>query len=217
MPLSRTDYQGLSSFNDLDEPAAFELLRSCCDSVDWAQALMQARPFRTVDQFSIRVRAELLALSEPDVDRALATLAPSGPGRDDDRRARLTGASLVALGSALGRMSGSAGPGTGLISLQVRDTDTGGPAVGLPVRLEDTAGAIHGAAVTDGFGCVPAGRLRVTEPGLYRLILRVAGYFPIPEPVCPELTIGIPVNSPGRDRHVPVTLSRNDFPDVSTN
>jgi 2-oxo-4-hydroxy-4-carboxy-5-ureidoimidazoline decarboxylase len=56
----------------LPEPAAIQLLLSCCSSPAWARAVAAGRPYVTVDALLAAADAALAGLSEGELDRALA-------------------------------------------------------------------------------------------------------------------------------------------------
>jgi 2-oxo-4-hydroxy-4-carboxy-5-ureidoimidazoline decarboxylase len=81
----------LSAFNVMPGPEAEQLLRSCCSSSTWARALAARRPFASVDDLLDAADAEVAALSDADLDQALAGHPrigerKQGPEGDQSRR-----------------------------------------------------------------------------------------------------------------------------------
>ncbi|GAB2652784.1 2-oxo-4-hydroxy-4-carboxy-5-ureidoimidazoline decarboxylase [Nocardia goodfellowii] len=62
---------GLDRFNTLSRGRAVHALFECCANVTWAARLADARPFPDRDALLAMADAEVLALSSPDLERAL--------------------------------------------------------------------------------------------------------------------------------------------------
>ncbi|MBX6356754.1 MAG: hydroxyisourate hydrolase [Micromonosporaceae bacterium] len=88
------------------------------------------------------------------------------------------------------------------LSTHVLDTARGGPAAGVPVRLESLGGERLAEGVTDHDGrlrdWVPAERWRA---GSYRLVFETAGAF------FPEVAVVFRITDPSQHYHVPLLLS----------
>ena len=63
---------GLDGFNALSGGRAEHLLRSCCSSRTWAQKVSAGRPYGSVEELYLAADDALAALSESEVDEALA-------------------------------------------------------------------------------------------------------------------------------------------------
>ncbi|WUI69695.1 OHCU decarboxylase [Nocardia sp. NBC_00403] len=61
---------GLDRFNTISRGRAVHALYECCCNVTWAATIADARPFPDRDALLAKVDVELLALSQPDLDRA---------------------------------------------------------------------------------------------------------------------------------------------------
>jgi 5-hydroxyisourate hydrolase len=108
------------------------------------------------------------------------------------------------------------------VSSHVLDTARGGPAAGLPVRLDRLAGSAPaevGHGITDADGRVSWLVPDELEPGRYRLIFDTEAYFagraagepagldPARWPLYPEVTITFTVTDPSAHYHLPLLLS----------
>ena len=62
----------LAAFNALGDEEAERALRACCSSPRWAKAVAARRPFASVDDLHAAADAELEALTDDDIDDALA-------------------------------------------------------------------------------------------------------------------------------------------------
>jgi 2-oxo-4-hydroxy-4-carboxy-5-ureidoimidazoline decarboxylase len=63
---------GLDGFNALSGERAEHLLRSCCSSRTWARKVSAGRPYGSVEELYLAADDALAALSESEVDEALA-------------------------------------------------------------------------------------------------------------------------------------------------
>src|ERR687898_3178017 len=63
---------GLDGFNALSGERAEHLLRSCCSSRTWARKVSAGRPYGSVEELYLAAVDALAALSESEVDEALA-------------------------------------------------------------------------------------------------------------------------------------------------
>jgi len=63
---------GLDGFNALSRERAEHLLRTCCSSRAWARKVSAGRPYGSVEELCLAADDALAALSESDVDEALA-------------------------------------------------------------------------------------------------------------------------------------------------
>jgi 2-oxo-4-hydroxy-4-carboxy-5-ureidoimidazoline decarboxylase len=63
---------GLDGFNALSREGAGHLLRSCCSSRAWARKVSAGRPYRSIEELCLSADDALAALSESEVDEALA-------------------------------------------------------------------------------------------------------------------------------------------------
>ncbi|MEV6774274.1 2-oxo-4-hydroxy-4-carboxy-5-ureidoimidazoline decarboxylase [Nocardia sp. NPDC051030] len=79
---------GWTEFALLTESAAAKTLLTCCSSPAWAQAVAARRPYSNIDELLIAADAELTALSEGEVDRALAGHPRIGERTEDANSAR---------------------------------------------------------------------------------------------------------------------------------
>jgi 2-oxo-4-hydroxy-4-carboxy-5-ureidoimidazoline decarboxylase len=61
---------GLDRFNTISRGRAVHALFECCCNVTWAAKIADARPFPDRDALLAKADVELLALSQPDLDRA---------------------------------------------------------------------------------------------------------------------------------------------------
>nr|WP_202106946.1 hydroxyisourate hydrolase [Agromyces seonyuensis] len=95
------------------------------------------------------------------------------------------------------------------VTTHVLDAALGRPARGVPVRLEDAAGAVLGEAITDADG--RAGRLGPDDlpAGAYRLVFDTDAYFAADARASfyPEVVIAFAIANPHEHYHVPVLLS----------
>ncbi|MGK8521677.1 2-oxo-4-hydroxy-4-carboxy-5-ureidoimidazoline decarboxylase [Nocardia asteroides] len=82
---------GLDRFNRMPRSRAIHALYECCCNVTWAAILADARPYRDREELLSKADAELLALSERDVDRAFEAVARQRiSSRDGSELARVT-------------------------------------------------------------------------------------------------------------------------------
>jgi 5-hydroxyisourate hydrolase len=110
----------------------------------------------------------------------------------------------VALGAGVARSSKAAeGSVASALTTHVLDTSAGRPVAGIPVRLE-RAGELLGRGNTDADGRLKLGPERL-EPGTYRLIFDVNGYYP--QSFYPEVTVTFRVSDPQSHLHLPLMLS----------
>jgi 2-oxo-4-hydroxy-4-carboxy-5-ureidoimidazoline decarboxylase len=63
---------GLAAFNRLPADRARAELLSCCASPAWAELMLAARPYRSVDEVMARSDRAVAGLSEAELDAALA-------------------------------------------------------------------------------------------------------------------------------------------------
>ncbi|PZS27836.1 MAG: 2-oxo-4-hydroxy-4-carboxy-5-ureidoimidazoline decarboxylase [Pseudonocardiales bacterium] len=83
---SRVGLDGLDALPDADAQRA---LLACCTSPPWARSLAAGRPYHSVDQLLAAADAALDALTESDVDAALAghpRIGERGAGGDFSRQ-----------------------------------------------------------------------------------------------------------------------------------
>ncbi|QBS45946.1 2-oxo-4-hydroxy-4-carboxy-5-ureidoimidazoline decarboxylase [Nocardia sp. CS682] len=66
------DGAGLAGFNALPANVATKALLTCCSSLGWARALVEGRPYPSVDAVLDTADAVLAELPESEIDRALA-------------------------------------------------------------------------------------------------------------------------------------------------
>ena len=94
------------------------------------------------------------------------------------------------------------------LSTHVLDAVTGRPAVGVPVTLVDTSGAVLSSATTDDDGRI-AGLADAPEPGVYRLRFDTASYFAAHRVTgfYPEVIITFEITDVEAKYHVPLLLS----------
>ncbi len=93
------------------------------------------------------------------------------------------------------------------VSTHVLDVALGGPAVGVPVRLEHCDGTVIASATTDSDGRAPdlsAGALPV---GAYRLVFGTAAYFGDRPALYPEVVVAFSLADPQQHYHLPLLLS----------
>lgn len=62
----------LDEFAALDDPAAVELLLTCCSSPAWAREVAARRPYASIDALFVAAVDVLAELPEDEIDRALA-------------------------------------------------------------------------------------------------------------------------------------------------
>jgi 2-oxo-4-hydroxy-4-carboxy-5-ureidoimidazoline decarboxylase len=62
----------ISRFNDLDSNAAAEVLQLCADIDRWVEAVVEARPFGSVDELLEYASKAASPLTESEIDSALA-------------------------------------------------------------------------------------------------------------------------------------------------
>ena len=63
---------GLDGFNAMSREDAEHLLRSCCSSRAWARKVSAGRPYGSIEELCLSADDALAALSESEVDEALA-------------------------------------------------------------------------------------------------------------------------------------------------
>ena len=63
---------GLNGFNTLSRERAERVLRSCCSSRAWARKVSAGRPYGSIEELCLAADDALAALSESEVDEALA-------------------------------------------------------------------------------------------------------------------------------------------------
>lgn len=66
---------GLDRFNSLPRSRAVHALYECCANVTWAEKLADARPYADRAVLLKTADAELLELSQPDLDRSFDSVA----------------------------------------------------------------------------------------------------------------------------------------------
>lgn len=76
-----TGEYSMSEFNQLPEHAAEQILRGCCSSVRWVQAMAGGRPYRDADAMLAASDVAIGALREADLKEALAGHPRLGDGR----------------------------------------------------------------------------------------------------------------------------------------
>ncbi|WP_431957779.1 2-oxo-4-hydroxy-4-carboxy-5-ureidoimidazoline decarboxylase [Nocardia lijiangensis] len=79
---------GITGFNALSEAAATEALLACCASPAWARGVLAERPYSSVERLFGTADNVLAALSEGDIDRALAGHPRIGDRTDSAASAR---------------------------------------------------------------------------------------------------------------------------------
>ncbi|KKD03868.1 2-oxo-4-hydroxy-4-carboxy-5-ureidoimidazoline decarboxylase [Streptomyces sp. WM6386] len=75
---------GLTRFNALEEHAAFVALHEACASTAWAQRLLAARPYPTVDTLYAASDAAMAELTTADLEEAMAGHPPIGRPKEGD-------------------------------------------------------------------------------------------------------------------------------------
>lgn len=70
--MAELDGLGLAAFNSLPPDEAESVLMGCCPSRQWAQTVLDGRPYASVDEVYEAADATLDGLAERDVDEALA-------------------------------------------------------------------------------------------------------------------------------------------------
>lgn len=63
---------GLATFNDLPDDEAIGVLRTCCASQTWAAYLVERRPYASIAELHAAAREALAAMTEGELDKALA-------------------------------------------------------------------------------------------------------------------------------------------------
>jgi 5-hydroxyisourate hydrolase len=99
-----------------------------------------------------------------------------------------------------------------LVTTHVLDTARGEPAAGVQVRLQRVSGAGPediGSGSTDADGRVRDIGPERLQPGVYRLVFAVAGYFASQRAVAffPEVAVAFTVDGQAAHYHVPLLLS----------
>ncbi|OZM74113.1 hydroxyisourate hydrolase [Amycolatopsis antarctica] len=94
----------------------------------------------------------------------------------------------------------------GTVTTHVLDTALGRPAAGVPVRLEDSAGAEVGSGRTDVDGRVRDLGPKELSAGVYRLVFGTGEYLG-PDAFFPEVTVCFRIADPVSHHHVPLLLS----------
>ncbi|MBL1075797.1 2-oxo-4-hydroxy-4-carboxy-5-ureidoimidazoline decarboxylase [Nocardia sp. 2] len=79
---------GLTAFDALPESAAVETLLSCCSSPAWAAGVAARRPYADLESLLSAADAVLEALTEAEIDRALAGHPRIGERPDSANSAR---------------------------------------------------------------------------------------------------------------------------------
>ncbi|MFC9552997.1 2-oxo-4-hydroxy-4-carboxy-5-ureidoimidazoline decarboxylase [Rhodococcus sp. NPDC056960] len=79
---------GLIEFDALSDARAVELLARCCSSTVWARRVAAGRPFRSADALYRTADEVLAALTESEVDAALAGHPRIGDRADNPSSAR---------------------------------------------------------------------------------------------------------------------------------
>ncbi|MEU2255576.1 2-oxo-4-hydroxy-4-carboxy-5-ureidoimidazoline decarboxylase [Nocardia xishanensis] len=79
---------GITGFNALCDAAATDALLACCASPAWAREVLAGRPYRSADDLYQAADAVLAALSEEDLDRAVAAHPRIGDRPDNAASAR---------------------------------------------------------------------------------------------------------------------------------
>jgi 2-oxo-4-hydroxy-4-carboxy-5-ureidoimidazoline decarboxylase len=81
--------EGLARFNSLEEPAALAALKQACAATAWANRLLAARPYATVDDLYATSDAAMAGLTADDLAEAMAGHPPIGrPEPGDPTSAR---------------------------------------------------------------------------------------------------------------------------------
>jgi len=81
--------EGLARFNSLEEPAALAALEEACAATAWANRLLAARPYATVDDLYATSDAAMADLTAEDLAEAMAGHPPIGrPEPGDPTSAR---------------------------------------------------------------------------------------------------------------------------------
>ena len=81
--------EGLARFNSLEEPAALAALEEACAATAWANRLLAARPYATVDDLYATSDAAMAELTAEDLAEAMAGHPPIGrPEPGDPTSAR---------------------------------------------------------------------------------------------------------------------------------
>src|SRR5918995_4567615 len=85
---------GLDGFNALSGGRAEHLLRSCCSSRTWARKVSAGRPYGSVEELCLAADDALAALSESEVEEALAGHPRIGdrPANESSRQEQAGGA-----------------------------------------------------------------------------------------------------------------------------
>jgi 2-oxo-4-hydroxy-4-carboxy-5-ureidoimidazoline decarboxylase len=76
--------EGLARFNSLEEPAALAALKQACAATAWANRLLAARPYATVDDLYATSDAAMAELTADDLAEAMAAHPPIGRPKPGD-------------------------------------------------------------------------------------------------------------------------------------
>jgi 2-oxo-4-hydroxy-4-carboxy-5-ureidoimidazoline decarboxylase len=82
--VTSTSTPGLVRFNALEEHAAFAALHEACASRAWAERLLAARPYATVEDLYSASDAAMAELTTADLEEAMAGHPPIGRPRPGD-------------------------------------------------------------------------------------------------------------------------------------
>lgn len=82
--MTSTSTPGLVRFNALEEHAAFAALHEACASRTWAERLLAARPYATVEALHAASDAAMAELTTADLDEAMAGHPPIGRPKPGD-------------------------------------------------------------------------------------------------------------------------------------
>lgn len=78
----------VTSFNTLPRAAAVEELLACCAAPSWAEAVVDGRPYASVDELLERADGVLAAVPEEELEHAVASHPRIGERTDDARSLR---------------------------------------------------------------------------------------------------------------------------------
>ncbi|MGW0911455.1 2-oxo-4-hydroxy-4-carboxy-5-ureidoimidazoline decarboxylase [Streptomyces sp. NPDC002784] len=82
--MTSTSTPGLVRFNALEEHAAFAALHEACASRAWAERLLAARPYATVEDLYSASDAAMAELTAADLEEAMAGHPPIGRPKPGD-------------------------------------------------------------------------------------------------------------------------------------
>ncbi|MFF3349824.1 2-oxo-4-hydroxy-4-carboxy-5-ureidoimidazoline decarboxylase [Streptomyces sp. NPDC002779] len=82
--MTSTSTPGLVRFNALEEHAAFAALHEACASRAWAERLLAARPYATVEDLYSASDAAMAELTTADLEEAMAGHPPIGRPKPGD-------------------------------------------------------------------------------------------------------------------------------------